>query len=326
MIVGLVSSGFSEPLRVQLEHGIETRNIQCDNPNHVLVERANGKLACVSERTAEKMGLEIIEIGISPAPDLPRDQGTESQQESSEKIEEIIENSQPAGYWVPILEKDREDFAKKLVAATGDSLNGTVTENRYFTDVGVISFGENGVKYSFWEFFIEPSERKKFTGNFMDSMGFEYDDEDIKIHDNRSYTWYYYSHEYSYVTFTFAKFMDSFSIIFSGWTNHPESVIFHLSEEAAIQKAFEYIKNIEELYIPESEGGGCEAIIYESAKVLKYVKGGIPYYKIKVGTCTHSITYIIHADVGVYVHLDAETGDVISVTYPNYSHGPSKVR
>ena len=56
MLIGSVPLGFSEPLRVQLEQGIETNNIQCDNPNHVLVLRTNGNVACVTEKGAEKMG------------------------------------------------------------------------------------------------------------------------------------------------------------------------------------------------------------------------------------------------------------------------------
>ena len=60
MLCGSVPLGFSEPLRVQLEQGIETSDIQCDNSDHVLVQRTNGKLACVFERNAEKMSWEII--------------------------------------------------------------------------------------------------------------------------------------------------------------------------------------------------------------------------------------------------------------------------
>ena len=65
MLCGSVPLGYSEPLKVQLEQGIETNQIQCDNPNHVLVQRNNGKLACVSEGSSEKMNWEIIETGIS---------------------------------------------------------------------------------------------------------------------------------------------------------------------------------------------------------------------------------------------------------------------
>ncbi len=65
MLCGSTPLGFSEPLRVQLEQGIETSQIQCDNTSHVLVQRTNGKLACVSEKSAERMNWEIIETNIS---------------------------------------------------------------------------------------------------------------------------------------------------------------------------------------------------------------------------------------------------------------------
>jgi len=65
MILGSVPLGFSEPLRVQLEQGIETNQIQCNNPNHVLVQRTNGNIACVTENTALKLGWIIIDDSIT---------------------------------------------------------------------------------------------------------------------------------------------------------------------------------------------------------------------------------------------------------------------
>ena len=60
MLVGSTPLGFSEPLRDQLDQGIETDQIQCDNSNHILVQRTNGKMACVTESTAKKKGWEAI--------------------------------------------------------------------------------------------------------------------------------------------------------------------------------------------------------------------------------------------------------------------------
>lgn len=62
MLVGSVPLGFSEPLRVQLEQGIETNQIQCDNDSHVLVERDNGQLACITEKSAKKLNWKITPI------------------------------------------------------------------------------------------------------------------------------------------------------------------------------------------------------------------------------------------------------------------------
>jgi len=71
MVLGSVPLGFSEPLRVQLEQGIETENIQCNNPDHVLVLRTNGNAACVTERTALKTGWEIITTTSKVSYDFP---------------------------------------------------------------------------------------------------------------------------------------------------------------------------------------------------------------------------------------------------------------
>jgi|APSaa5957512535_1039671.scaffolds.fasta_scaffold112426_1 hypothetical protein len=70
MILGSTPLGFSDPLRVQLEEGIETDQLQCDNIDHVLVLRTNGKMACVTEKTFEKMNWKIFpqfpELGKEP--------------------------------------------------------------------------------------------------------------------------------------------------------------------------------------------------------------------------------------------------------------------
>ncbi len=47
-------------LRAQIEQGF--KNLQCQNESHVLVERTNGKLACVFESTSEKLGWKILTI------------------------------------------------------------------------------------------------------------------------------------------------------------------------------------------------------------------------------------------------------------------------
>ena len=71
MLVGSTPFGFSDSLRVQLEQEIETDQLQCENPNHVLVQRTNEKLACVTEKTALKTGWEIIKVNDSISDDAP---------------------------------------------------------------------------------------------------------------------------------------------------------------------------------------------------------------------------------------------------------------
>ena len=60
ILLGFTPFGFSEPLRVQLEQGIETDQLQCNDDSHVLVLRTNRNVACVTEPTAEKMKWEKI--------------------------------------------------------------------------------------------------------------------------------------------------------------------------------------------------------------------------------------------------------------------------
>jgi len=112
MLVGSTPLGYSEPLRVQLEQGIETDQIQCDNVSHVLVERTNGKLACVTERTAERTGWEIInqddvvntEMSINGEPDQYRgDESTEHKLLQLSDTENVLQitnegKSQNTGY------------------------------------------------------------------------------------------------------------------------------------------------------------------------------------------------------------------------------------
>ena len=53
----------------QINSGVEPHDIQC-NENKVLVERSNGKVACVSEITAEKTGWNVIVIQFKDSIDV----------------------------------------------------------------------------------------------------------------------------------------------------------------------------------------------------------------------------------------------------------------
>lgn len=88
MVCGSVPLGFSEPLRVQLEQGIETSQIQCDDMSHVLVQRPNGKLACVSEGNAERMNWEIIDNDVI----IPVEQKMEPLKETTQESKMDILN------------------------------------------------------------------------------------------------------------------------------------------------------------------------------------------------------------------------------------------
>ncbi len=59
-LVLVVLIGSAAPL------GFSNELKQCNNPDHLLVQRTNGKLACVSEKTVERTGWEIINKSLSP--------------------------------------------------------------------------------------------------------------------------------------------------------------------------------------------------------------------------------------------------------------------
>ena len=84
MLIGSVPLGFSEPMNLpdsveitdtveinkhtvpkslykQIQSGVSQNELVCANTNHVLAERSNGNLACVSERTADRMNWNIVE-------------------------------------------------------------------------------------------------------------------------------------------------------------------------------------------------------------------------------------------------------------------------
>ena len=59
-VVPAVAFAHAESASEQFQNGTPINEIQCDNPRHILVERNNGNPACVTERTAEKLGWEQI--------------------------------------------------------------------------------------------------------------------------------------------------------------------------------------------------------------------------------------------------------------------------
>lgn len=64
-VIGIQES-FAEYIpspRQQLEDGVTSIDILCKE-NHILVLRTNDKLACVTEKTAENLGLQILETNI----------------------------------------------------------------------------------------------------------------------------------------------------------------------------------------------------------------------------------------------------------------------
>ncbi len=48
-------------LKKQLQEKVEFNDIQCNNPNHNLVTRTNGNLACVTEKLSDKLNWKIVD-------------------------------------------------------------------------------------------------------------------------------------------------------------------------------------------------------------------------------------------------------------------------
>ncbi len=313
MLTGSISLGFSEPLRVQLEQGIETSELQCDNPNHVLVQRTSGSLACVSQSSAERTGWEIIEI----ASDFKQVQ-VKDNLEINDNVE-ISTNkvNTVKNYWMPNPDEDIEEFTNKFALAAGVTLSGERSEHdQYKMDPHVrLTINHFGADMRLGESDIDASQSEKFVRDFMDYMGFEYKEKDF--HERPTYGEYQYpkdiqsyliSNEHSSIRFEFIHYDEEvyegehydenhvIKIAFTGWTNHPESIIFTITEEEALQYAEEFSNdlnrnlNLLEGY-GEDEDSGCKSHnevnpeypreLYISKKVVK----GIPYYVTEVGIC-----------------------------------------
>jgi|GEM_PF-2827457 len=199
-IIALVFVGFSiqesftEQIpspRQQLADGISPEDIQC-RENRVLVLRSNGSPACVTEKTAEKIGWEIIETFI--VQNIPVIPEKTIEIIPKEKISWILDATDlsymdlekipnPEGYWVPI--ENRDVFAQQFANAAGEEItnvkkygladyyttNGKIHMYQFFTMSSVWS----SVSYKIFEVESIKSETEQlpFINNFMNNMGFK---------------------------------------------------------------------------------------------------------------------------------------------------------
>ncbi len=95
MLCGSIPLGFSEPILQQWEKTNDINVIQCNNENHVLVMRGNGMPACVTEKSASKMGWQIIQNSLSEIVPMYHDTIKDNSSVQSEIVEtsESSENS-----------------------------------------------------------------------------------------------------------------------------------------------------------------------------------------------------------------------------------------
>ena len=322
MILGTIPFGFSESLRVQIEQGLETDQLQCDNPNHVLVLRTNGNFACVSEKTAEITGWILYDTVKEIVNPITND---------------ILSNS--TNYWMPNPDEDIEEFEKKFVAAAGVTLSDPYVS---------LSINHLGANMRLAQSDIDATKSEKFVRDFMDYMGFEFEEKDF--HEQPTFgsrefpkdrERYLISQEnISFITFEFYHYEEEWyegeyydastdaRITFTGWTNHPELIVFTLSEDKALQYAEEFSKDLKRNLnlldgYDEEEPYGCELLKHEKIDVSKkVVVKGIPYYVSEVGLCVRSsdmFDFNNALSMGMFsrllLHQDAVNGTDIFIVY-----------
>ena len=190
---------FIQSPKHQLESGIAAENVQCRG-DLVLVQRTNGNVACVTERTVERTGWEIIEtVNVQSIPVItektieiiPKEKTSWISSATDLSYMDLEKIPNPEGYWVPIQNKDA--FARALVNATGDKLTN---ENKfgkadYYTENGKIvispvylsNYVISSVYYQMYDSFslVSESDQLPFINNFMNSMGFKLANEKLSL-------------------------------------------------------------------------------------------------------------------------------------------------
>ena len=350
LLAGTVSFSYADYIspKKQLDSGVLPEDVICRD-DRVLVERTNGNVACVYVNAAERLGWKIIENGVTFAPEtsneiiIIEESSIEEKEFKVEKTIEIIpkENTSwipsatdlsymdlekipnPAGYWVPIPEENREDFAKKFANAAGDVFIEKSDKDEYVTENGKIDFYQKSVYYNLQDLSInDKNEQKEFVSNFMESMGFEYDEQDfthsIRIAPDINYRGLFISNNVNDIGFAFDGLFDGTLIIFNGWTNNPEIIVFPLSEELAIQMAIDFtLENVEREYALENSEAyhpyhrECNLKMFDNISASKYIISGLPYYNIFTGHCDNGMAAVDGVE-DIKIIIDGQTGEEIS--------------
>jgi len=288
-------------------------------------ERNNGKIICISEYTAVKLldrGWELTKIVEIMDNDPPVVITNIESKPIVEKITEIpIPN--PTGYWVPIPEEDREDFAMKFAIAAGDSFVEKNDDGEYVTEKGKINFHSTVVSYKLQDLTInDKDEQRVFVSNFMKSMEFEYDEMDFthtsRIGPDLNYYGLFISNDVNKIGFAFDGIFDGTLITFNGWINNPETLVFPLSEELAIQKAIDFtLENVEREYALENSDAyhsyhrECNLKMFDDILTSKYVISGLPYYDVFTGYCDNGMAAIDGVE-DIKIIIDGQIGEDIS--------------
>lgn len=290
---------FSDNIRDQIEQGIGWNQLKCDNEDHVLVERDNGKLACVYETTAKKM------------------------EKFEWEVIEYIPYTNP-GHWLPIPEEEQDDFANKFVNALGDSILWEISpsENIYKVNSGKLVIDDNHVKYYSNELMQNNNFDFTIAEKFMENMGFDADAFDMVMTIRYSVVTIVYEKEPVGVKFIFKVNSDKeityVGVNYNGWTDEPR-INFPLSEKIAVKKAIEFINKIDPSVISEELDKygsdvkfACEFQMIEP-EIHKRVISGIPFYKIEIMLCDYVVTDYPESKY-IVITLDALTGKNISLS------------
>ncbi len=192
-------SEFIASPRQQLGDGVTPEDIQCKE-NRILVLRTNGNPACVTERTVERTGWEIIEtVNVQSIPVMtektieiiPKEKTSWIHSATDLSYMDLEKIPNPEGYWVPI--ENRDVFAQQFANAAGEEITtgkkyGT---DYYYTTNGVIDISPVFVKSSVWssvnykiyetESIKSESEQLPFINNFMNSMGFKFNGNTLSL-------------------------------------------------------------------------------------------------------------------------------------------------
>ena len=278
----------------QRDAGMASEDILCRN-ELILAIRDNDDPVCVTEKTADRMGWDIVKQN-------------QARSYNDNKVGFVnlginLENiPNPTGYWIPI--EDPDNFAKLLAFAVDDRIIENKTKAmhnsmQYTTELGGIEILDHYTTSSIrpevavysHQLIEDEKTQYGFINNFMEKMGFKVGDghkltDDLfnkcgqnsvyhkhcKFDDNHRIsmqfvgdrTIYTLEQPYSFIEFVF--FDNSFvtyghpgiKISFGGWTHNPELVIFQLEPDVAIQKAYDFIKTNEELNMSAEKGGKCE--------------------------------------------------------------------
>lgn len=338
MLSGSVPLGFSEPLRVQLEAGIETNQLQCDNPNHVLVQRTSGNVACVSEKSAERMGWEIIktdfpetntkeittisEMTISDSVNVTKHNGTKfNTLEVNEIITESEEENETEYFeiWNPIRDDKRDDVAELFASAINDSITGYDGQFKYDTENGFIimnnepAFGKlgNTIKYNLPITIYDADERREFVYSFMEKASFNHTNTKLVEKDQRRYVDFYFETDRSFIDFKFASHpYEGTTIKFLSWSNNPNPLPYPLTEKEALDKMFEYGQQTEFSY-DKYQGEACEITLYDELESSRKIAfWGEPYYMTTIGYCEYPSRHGLEAYF-LIIFIDGTRGEHI---------------